>query len=96
MESGHLRRALRRALSKATIEDFHFHDLRHTFATTLVQSGVDLYKVQQLLGRKSPLMTQRYAHHYPESLRGLVEILDRMRESSTVGGSVRGVSCVSA
>jgi site-specific recombinase XerD len=71
-------------------EDFHFHDLRHTFATRLVQSGIDLYKVQQLLGHKSPIMTQRYAHHYPESLRDGVEILDRLRDSSkssTVGGS---------
>jgi site-specific recombinase XerD len=41
------------------------------------KSGVDLYKVQRLLGHKSPMMTQRYAHHYPESLRDGVEILDR-------------------
>lgn len=84
MESGHLRRSFRLALSKAKIEQFHFHDLRHTFATRLVQAGIDLYKVQQLLGHKSPIMTQRYAHHYPESLRDGVEILDRPRESSTV------------
>ncbi len=84
MESGHLRRSFRLALSKAKIEEFHFHDLRHTFATRLVQRGIDLYKVQQLLGHKSPIMTQRYAHHYPESLRDGVEILDRPRESSTV------------
>jgi site-specific recombinase XerD len=60
------------------IENFHFHDLRHTFATSLVQSGIDLYKVQRLLGHKSPIMTQRYAHHYPESLRDGVEILDQV------------------
>lgn len=84
MESGHLRRSFRLSLSKAKIEEFHFHDLRHTFATRLVQAGIDLYKVQQLLGHKSPIMTQRYAHHYPESLRDGVEILDRPRESSTV------------
>jgi integrase len=84
MESGHLRRSFRLALSKAKIEEFHFHDLRHTFATRLVQAGIDLYKVQQLLGHKSPIMTQRYAHHYPESLRDGVEILDRPQESSTV------------
>lgn len=84
MESGHLRRSFRLALSKAKIEEFHFHDLRYTFATRLVQWGIDLYKVQQLLGHKSPIMTQRYAHHYPESLRDGVEILDRPRESSTV------------
>lgn len=89
MESGHLRRSFRLALSKAKIEEFHFHDLRHTFATRLVQAGIDLYKVQQLLGHKSPIMTQRYAHHYPESLRDGVAILDRPRELaqfSTVTG----------
>lgn len=84
LESGHLRRAFRLALSKAKIEEFHFHDLRHTFATRLVQAGIDLYKVQQLLGHKSPIMTQRYAHHYPESLRDGVEILDRRGGFSTV------------
>jgi integrase len=89
MESGHLRRSFRLALSKAKIEEFRFHDLRHTFATRLVQAGIDLYKVQQLLGHKSPIMTQRYAHHYPESLRDGVEILDRPRnvaQFSTVAG----------
>lgn len=83
MESGHLRRAFRLALRKARVEDFHFHDLRHTFATRLVQAGVDMYKVQRLLGHKSPIMTQRYAHHYPESLRDGVEILDRPVAVST-------------
>ena len=83
MESGHLRRAFRLVLSKAKIEDFHFHDLRHTFATRLVQAGIDIYKVQRLLGHKSPIMTQRYAHHYPESLRDGVEILDRRGSIST-------------
>lgn len=62
MESGHLRRAFRLALRKAKIEAFHFHDLPPTFATRLVQAGIDLYKVQQLLGHKSPIMPQRYAH----------------------------------
>jgi hypothetical protein len=61
----------------------HFHDLRHTFATRLVQGGVDLYKVQRLLGDKTPMMTQRYAHHYPESLRDGVELLDRRGQPDT-------------
>lgn len=83
LESGHLRRSFRVALRKAKIEDFHFHDLQHTFATRLVQAGVDLYKVQRLLGHQSPIMTQRYAHHYPESLRDGVEILDRLARVNT-------------
>lgn len=84
LEGSHLRRSFRLALGKARIEDCHFHDLRHTFATRLVQAGVDLYKVQRLLGHKSPTMTQRYAHHYPESLRDGVEILDRRERFSTI------------
>jgi integrase len=72
-----LEKAFHSALAKASIEDFRFHDLRHCFATKLVQRGVDLYKVQLLLGHKTPLMTQRYAHHYPESLREGVEALGR-------------------
>ena len=50
MEAGHLRRSFRLALGKAGIDDFHFHDLRHTFATRLVQAGVDIYKVQRFSG----------------------------------------------
>ena len=92
------RRAFRWALKKARIEEFHFHGLRHTFATRLVQAGVELYRVQQLLGHKSPMMTQRYAHHYPESLRDGVEVLDRLKPVShfiTVGSGGRGVEAVS-
>jgi len=70
----------RRALKEAGIQNFCFHCCRHTFATRLVQAGKDLYKVQMLLGHKSPRMTQRYAHHYPESLRDAVEILDHMKK----------------
>ncbi len=73
-------RAFRIALRSVRIQDFRFHDLRHTFATRMVQAGKDLYKVQMLLGHKTPIMTQRYAHHYPESLRDGVEVLDRIKK----------------
>ncbi|HZV47251.1 MAG TPA: site-specific integrase, partial [Thermodesulfovibrionales bacterium] len=59
------------------LEDVRFHDLRHTFATRLVQAGIDLYVVKELLGHKTITMTMRYAHHNPESLRHGVEVLDR-------------------
>ena len=78
-----LRAAYDETLAKAGITNFHFHDLRHTFATRLVQNGVDLYRVQKLLGHKSIAMTQRYAHHYPESLRSSVEVLDACYKSAT-------------
>ena len=92
IDPNHLRRALRTATAKVALQDFHFHDLRHTFATRLVQAGVDLYKVQRLLGHKSPMMTQRYAHHYPESLRDGVEILDRRTQPDTKLTTVPGLS----
>ena len=62
------------AVIKAGLDNLHFHDLRHTFATRLVQRGIDLYAVQRLLGHKNPSMTQRYSHHSIESLRRAVEI----------------------
>jgi integrase len=74
-------------MKSCRIENFHFHDLRHTFAPRLVQSGIDLYKVQCLLEHKSSIMTQRYAHHYPESLRKGVEILARYSLPSTGRGT---------
>ena len=67
------------AIARAGIKDFRFHDLRHTFATRLVQSGEDLYSVQRMLGHKSQAMTQRYTHHNPESLRRPVDALDKER-----------------
>ncbi len=63
-------------LKRAKITDFRFHDLRHTFATRLAQSGVDIYTIAKLLGHKDIRMTQRYAHHCPESIRYGVDILD--------------------
>lgn len=65
------------ARDQAGIPDFRFHDMRHTLATRLVQQGVDLYTVQRILGHKTGIMTQRYAHHSPESLRAGLSVLEK-------------------
>lgn len=83
IEADKLKKEFKKSVKESGIAHFRFHDIRHTFATRLVQAGVDLYKVSKLLGHKDISTTQRYAHHYPESLRDGVEILDRM--SSAIG-----------
>lgn len=56
-------KAFSRIKARAGIEaSFRIHDLRHSFASMVVNSGASLYSVQQLLGHSSPQMTQRYAH----------------------------------
>jgi integrase len=73
-----LQQAFCLAFKRARIEKLRFHDLRHTFATRLVQAGVDIYTVQKLGRWKNISMVMRYAHHHPESLRPGVEALDRI------------------
>ena len=57
--------AWKAALRRADIEDFRFHDLRHTAATWMIQQGVPLEVVQDLLAHADIKTTQRYAHHAP-------------------------------
>jgi len=58
-------RAWYKALKRANIENFRWHDLRHTWASWLVQEGCPLYALQEMGGWKSASMVRRYAHLSP-------------------------------
>jgi integrase len=65
------------ALKRAQIENFRPHDLRHTCAAWLVQSGVPLAEIRDLLRHRSIQMTESYAHLAPHNVRRAVSVLDR-------------------
>jgi len=73
-----VKRSFRRALERAGINDFRWHDLRHTFASKLVMAGADLMAVQRFLGHKTLRMTQRYAHLSHRYLADQIRILDKI------------------
>ena len=72
----YLRHQWQVAVEDAGLEDFRFHDLRHTFASRLVMAGVDLAALRELLGHRDFEMTLRYAHLSPSHLRSAVAILE--------------------
>jgi len=71
-----IKEAFKSALRRAGIEDFRFHDLRHTFASRLVQKSVDLYVVKELLNHSDVKTTQRYAHLRLDDLKRAVKLLE--------------------
>lgn len=71
----YFRRSFETACRRAKISGFTFHDLRHTFASRLVRSGVDLITVKDLLGHYSVKTTERYTHSNQEQKRKAVELL---------------------
>jgi len=73
---GDFKRAFKTALRRAGIEDFRFHDLRHTFASHLVMNGVNIRTVQQLLGHKDIKMTMKYSHLSRDFVQEAVSHLD--------------------
>jgi integrase len=66
----------RRIRARAGLQDVRLHDLRHSFASFLVNEGVSLYVVQALLGHANARTTQRYAHLASDTLTDATEIVD--------------------
>ena len=90
MNRERLYRAFKEVCKRAGIEDFRWHDLRHDYASQLVQRGVDLYRVQRLLGHKDGRITQRYAHLAPRDLQSAVSVLDKPDYNLTTVNEKRG------
>jgi integrase len=67
------------ACSEAGIADFHFHDLRHTFATRLGDAGCNVTTIARLLGHSNIQMSMRYTHASDDTLRNAVEYAQKAR-----------------
>jgi len=72
------------ALEQAKIEKFRWHDLRHTFASRLVEAGANMKVVQEACGHASITMTARYAHVSNRTLQDAMALLNRATKMSSL------------
>ena len=75
--------AWRNALKQAGIKNFRWHDLRHTWASWLVQNGTPLYVLQEMGGWQSAEMVRRYAHLAPANLVSHAQLVDNILNNVT-------------
>jgi len=75
---GDIKKGFLAAVRRAGLEDFRFHDLRHTFGSYMVMQGADLRTIQQIMGHKDIRMTLRYAHLSSRHVQEAVESLDNV------------------
>ena len=75
--------AFRSALKKAKITDFHFHDLRHTFASHWIMRGGSIKGLQQILGHADIKMTMRYSHLSKEFQKDEIKILEGLTKQNS-------------
>jgi len=77
-----IKRSFKTACRKVGIKELRFHDLRHTAATKMIESGIDLVTVSKILGHASIQMTMRYVHPTPENMKMAVDTLGEIFEKS--------------
>jgi integrase len=87
-----IKTAWRHILEAAHIKKFRWHDLRHSFASSLVQAGVDLNTVRELMTHSDMKMTMRYAHLAPENKLNAVQVLNRRTKGEKIIGRIRRTS----
>ncbi len=85
-----VKRSFGTACRAAMIEDFHIHDLRHTCAAWLVQAGVSIREVAELLRHSDIRITMRYAHLAPDNVRAAVVALEEHESRSSHVEELRG------
>lgn len=73
MAPADLRKTFARTADKANLEDFRFHDLRHTAASYLAMDGASLLEIAQILGHKTLAMVKRYSHLTEQHTAGVLE-----------------------
>jgi site-specific recombinase XerD len=78
-----IRTAFENAVEEAKLDDLHFHDLRHHFASQFVMRGGSLPALQKILGHADLKMTLRYAHLAPHYLRDEIAKTERPAQAAS-------------
>jgi len=79
----------RDAVVRAGIHNFRWHDLRHTWASWLVQNGTPLYDLQEMGAWKSSDMVRRYAHLGPAQMVRHAEVVGRLLDDTNLSHALK-------
>ena len=77
---------------KVGLGEVRLHDLRHSYASFLVNAGRSLYEVQKLLGHHDPKVTMRYAHLSPQAMLEAVNVVGNVVAGARAGRTVVGAN----
>ena len=81
---GYVSQSIRKAMRKAGLNDCRIHTLRHTHASRLIQNGMTVYEVREILGHTDIKTTMRYAHLETRQVTSKArDIINRLNQSSS-------------